>query len=271
MRELFIFVGFILIFLNPIYSQNSEKRFSNEGSNQKAVFKLEPAYKKNLIKVDPGKLLLGGINLSYERVLTPKTSINFRAKFHPLGFVERSIDGFSISGADYTFKLTDKPLFQHIGFDTEYRFYINNRNNASGFYVAPYLHYLGYSGRFRSNYTSKIGDMPVDIVGNLKTTMDIWGVGAQIGVQWRINDRISIDWGFAGLGVDRYVFGVDVMSENIANVVNEYSDDLQDVLGGASGFLSRKLSFYILDNELSSSVPFWMVGWKSFLTVGIAF
>ena len=124
LRLLFIFIGFFLFFLNPIFSQNIERRSSRDRSEQEAEYKLEKAYKKNLIKVDPGKLLLGGINLSYERILTPKTAVNIRAKFHPLGFVERTIDGFSFNGSDFNFILTDHPHFNHFGFDTEYRFYM---------------------------------------------------------------------------------------------------------------------------------------------------
>jgi hypothetical protein len=271
LRTCIILAGIFLVFSEPLFSQNHGNRYSLNNKTLNVDYRSEVDYKKNVLKIAPGKLILGGINLSYERIITSKTSLNFRVKFHPLGFVERSIDGFSVSGKDFKFKLTERPRFHHFGFDTEYRFYMNNKNTAKGFYVAPYLHYLNYAGKFESNYSSKIGDLPVDVNGSLKTTMNIWGIGVQTGVQWRINDRISIDWGFAGLGVDRYSFGVEVMSDNLESMVDKYSNDLQNVLGGESGFLARKLAFYILDDQLSSSVPFWMLGWKSFLTVGIAF
>jgi hypothetical protein len=271
LRTFFILVGFVLLIFEPLFSQNNGNWYSKHNNALNENFNLDADYKKNVLKIDPGKLILGGINLSYERILSRNTSINFRAKFHPLGFVERTIDGFSVNGNDFTFKLTNRPQFYHIGFDTEYRFYINKKNAARGFYIAPYLHYLNYTGKFESNYTSKVSDLPVNIDGNLKTTMNIWGIGTQAGIQWRINKRISIDWGVAGLGIDRYVFGVEVNFKNIANMVDKYSSDLQNVLGGASGFLARKLAFSVLDDQLSSSVPFWMLGWKSFLTVGIAF
>lgn len=271
MKKLLLLHGLIFCFVLPAISQNHESSHLNGYDSNEMKYKLEPDSKKNTLKLDPVKLILGGINLSYERVLTRRTSINFRAKFHPLGFVERTIDGFSVSGSDYTFKITDRPRFHHLGFDAEYRFYVSNKYKTQGFYVAPYLRYLNYAGNMESNYTGAIGGSPVNIDGSIKTTLNSWGIGLQTGVQWRINNKISIDWGIAGLGIDRYVFGVNIMSPNIEDSVDKYMSDLQNMVGGVSGFLLRKLALKTIDNGLSSSVPFWLIGWKSFLTVGIAF
>jgi hypothetical protein len=271
MKKLLLLVLIVLVLIQTGFCGSRKKTVSNGNIVLKINNSLNSETPKNILKIDPGKLILGGINLSYERILTPGTSVNFRAKYHPLGFVERNIKGFKVSETDYSFELADRPAFYHFGLDAEYRFYIKNKYPGKGFYLAPYAHYLNYTGTFKSNYTSEFGDLPVSIDGSLKTSFGIWGIGLQLGAQWKISDRVSIDWGFVGLGIDRYNFEVAVNSGNLDNLVDKYSNDLQNVLGGVSGFLSRKLAFYALDNGLSSSVPFWMVGWKSFLTVGIAF
>jgi hypothetical protein len=228
-------------------------------------------FHNNILKFNPGRLLLGSLNLSYERIVSKHQTVNVRIKYHPLGYIERSIDHFSASGDNYSFDLVDKPHFYHFGVDAEYRFYVKNKMVAHGFYLAPYARYFNTSGKLESRYTGSFSGDPVQIDGTLKTTFNVFGLGAQTGVQWLINDKVSIDWSFAGIGVDWYVFSVGVSSDNLKNTVDKYSSDLQNVLGGVSGFLSRKLAFSALDKELHSSVPFWMVGWKSSLTVGIVF
>jgi hypothetical protein len=230
-----------------------------------------PKIQNNILKVDPTILLLGGPNLSYERLLTKSMSFNLRAKYHPLGFIERSIDGFEVSGDDYSFGLSSRPRFYHWGIDAEYRFYIKNKNAGSGFYIAPYGRCFNYSGKIESLYSSTVLDKQVKIDGDLKTSLGAWGAGVQLGAQWLIKDKVTIDWGFAGLGVDRYVFEVGVRSDNLENTVGRYAANLGKVLGVVSGFLSRRLAFNAINNELYSAVPFWMVGFKSSITVGVKF
>jgi len=271
LRTLFISLGLVLLFFEPLFSQKKGISFSGNNGVMKVKNYTETDYKKNLLKVDLVKLAFGGINLSYERVLTQRSAINFRAKYHSLGFIERSVDDFSTSGENYTFGLSDRPHFHAIGFDAEYRFYLKSKKAAQGFYIAPYTRYLNYSGAFESFYSGTVAGMPVNIDGDLKTSFNIWGGGVQLGIQWLVKDKVSIDWGFAGLGLDHYQFKVEVQSDYLSDEVDEYTRDLQDVMGGVSGFLAKKLIFNTLDNELSSKVPFWMVGWKSTLTVGIAF
>jgi hypothetical protein len=226
---------------------------------------------RNILKVEPTKLIIGGINLSYERLLTKSMSVNLRAKYHSLGFIERNIDGFEVSGDNYSFGLSERPRFYHWGIDAEYRFYIKNKKAGSGFYIAPYGRCFNYTGSIESLYSTTVLDKPVKIDGDLKTSIGALGAGVQLGAQWLIKDKVSIDWGFAGLGIDRYVFEVGVKSDNLNNTIDKYTTDLQNVLGEVSGFLTRKIAFNALDNELSSKVPFWMVGFKSSITVGIVF
>jgi len=257
--------------LKPAFPEKLGNSASVSTDRLKFNLRSEDDFPKNIIKIDPGKLLVGGISLSYERLLQTSSSINVRAQYHSLGFIERWIGDFSTSGDNYTFRLTDHPHFHALGVDAEYRFYIKNKKPAQGFYIAPYGRYLNYSGKFESLYKTTIAKNPISIDGDLKTSFNIWGAGVQFGAQWLIKDKVSIDWGFAGLGVDRYSFKVSVRSDNLYDTVDEYTRDLRYVLGGVNGFLAKKLAFNALDKELSSKVPFWMVGWKSFLTVGIAF
>jgi hypothetical protein len=271
LKKLLALVALVLMLLEPAFSATFGNSYSGSNDRLKLNHRSEADFQKNILKIDPLKLVFGGVNLSYERLLTPSSSINIRAKYHSLGFIERWIGDFSTSGDNYAFRLTDHPHFQAIGVDAEYRFYIKNKKPAQGLYIAPYARYQNYTGKFESLYATSIANQPIFINSDLKTSFTIWGAGVQLGAQWLIKDKVSIDWGFAGLGIDRYSFKVSVSSDNLYDTVDEYTRDLRYVLGGVSNFLAKKVAFNALDNELSSKVPFWMIGWKSFLTVGIAF
>jgi hypothetical protein len=271
LKKLLILVVPVLLFIGPAISQTHGNSYLCSPDSLKLNNNSGTGFKKNILKIDPGKLILGGINLSYERVITQWTSINVRAQYHSLGFIERWIGDFSTSGDNYTFGLSKKPDFYAIGFDAEYRLYLKNKKSVRRFYIAPYLRYQNYTGKFESLYTGTFLNKPVSIDGDLTTSFDIWGGGAQFGIQWIIKDKVSIDWGFAGLGADNYTFQVGVKSDNLNNAVDQYTSDLQNVMWGVNSFLAKKLAFYALENKLSSDVSFWMIGWKSFLTIGIAF
>ncbi|HNW51094.1 MAG TPA: DUF3575 domain-containing protein [Prolixibacteraceae bacterium] len=271
MKIVAFLIGFVLILFISEGVNASER--GNEGIHRPLGVRsgLPDDMNRNILKMNPGKLLLGGINLSYERIITQKTTLNIRAKYHLMGFVERRIRDFSTSGENYSFGLTDKPHFYSLGIDAEYRYYLGKRKVAQGFYVAPYLRYQKVNGEFQSEYSTTVVDPSIRISGALNTSFKIWGGGGIMGYQWILNDWISIDWSFVGLGIDHYNFRVGVQSDNLYDVVDTYTQDLQKAMGSVSNFLAKRLAFNALDNELRSDVPFWMVGWKSSLTVGIAF
>lgn len=267
-----LFLAFLLLLffkpaisVNPVDGELTGNYLLKSGNNTGAE------NRKNVLKIDPVKLILGGINLSYERVITHKTSINIRAKYHSLGFIERTIGDYSTSGDNYTFKLINKPDFYSFGVDAEYRFYLNRKNVSRGFYVAPYGRYLNYTAKFEGEYTGMISQKLTTINGEIKPTLTIKGVGAQIGVHWLLKNHVSIDWGIAGLELDRYNFGVSIKSDAINNALDQYASDLKNIVGGFNSFLVKKLTNIAIDRCLNPDVSFWMVGCKGFFTIGYSF
>ena len=71
------------------------------------------------------------------------------------------------------------------------------------------------------------GGYDLDVTANFDAGFSQIGLGAMIGYQWLIADRVSIDCNFFGLGVDRTVFGVDISSEDIDVDYEKWGEEIK--------------------------------------------
>jgi hypothetical protein len=123
--------------------------------------------KKNLIKANLlSPLVLTG-SFAYERVLSPKSTLQ-------IGFY---YTGFGIFGT----------RFRGYGLTPEYRIYLSdNRPAPTGFYVGPYLRYQDL-------------DLSVKDVAAASARLTSFGGGLVLGGQWVFSDVVSLDV-FGGTG-----------------------------------------------------------------------
>jgi len=120
-----------------------------------AVFAFQANAQKNVVKFNPFPLILGTIELSYERVVTENSSLELDMGYTSITFNDDRYNGFSVG--------------------LQYRFYLQKKYSApKGWFAGPYGSYS--STRFDD--------------GDLQTTV-ISG-GAIIGYQWQL-DPIAID------------------------------------------------------------------------------
>lgn len=113
----------------------------------------------NAIKVNIFSPIVRTLNLSYERVLSESSSIQF-------GFY---YTGFSGAGMQY----------RGFGITPEYRLYLSESDAPAGFYVAPFLRY--------QNITITVEE--TDDEGTLST----FGGGLVVGKQWVFKERVTLD------------------------------------------------------------------------------
>lgn len=112
---------------------------------------------KNVIKVNPLKMLLGGIEVNYERALTPKSS--------------------AVVGASYFYNFLGSDV-SALQLDAEYRFYFHKQKQApTGFYAAP---------NFSFTYANS---------NNSTESGNVVGIGAGVGYQWVWNSGFVLDLG----------------------------------------------------------------------------
>jgi hypothetical protein len=88
----------------------------------------------------------------------------------------------------------------------EYRFYLQKENKyraPRGVYIGPYTTFHNYSNDRGLEVINNAGDLENAI---LKTDLNILNIGVQLGYQFVLNNRWTIDLVFVGPSVSRYSF-----------------------------------------------------------------
>lgn len=222
--------------------------------------------KANVVKI--GFFGLFGLDphLAYERVLTEKSSINVNIAF--IGFKGNfpftDIEGEEVSG-DVDTKLSIFTL------TPEYRIYLSRKDVPRGFYLGPYLRYARYSYQFNTTVdTENDNGEPTMVDVDIDGTMTATGLGFQMGVQWIIKDIVAIDWGFFGIGFNRYSLKVtgraDGDNVNYEQTAQDIEENLKDI-----PFIGRRVNFDASDNSISAKIPFFGMALRTNLKVGVFF
>ena len=211
-----IIVLVLFIFSDNIFSQND------------SIF--APDYKRNVIKWNATPFLLWSsrnINLSYERILKPYRSFSINAGYFvlpPLNMLDsmsftntKKQGGFSVSG--------------------DYRFYFKkrNRNKApDGLFWGPYgsFHYTQFSNKIEVN-ASDLAQ------GNLQSDINIGiiGVGVELGYQFVIKEKFTIDLIFMGPSVSMYAGKITLDGNMTIDKESEYLKAIRDMLLAKFPFL----------------------------------
>lgn len=225
MKRTLIAISVIFWFCTTIHESYSqiEKGFPEEN------------YKKNIVKWNLTPFILWdtrNVNLSYERVLNPyrSFSVNGGIFLLPTSGIYDSINiesavkqnGFSISG--------------------DYRFYIKNRNlkqAPDGLYWGPYASYHNY--RFE-NEVNLLNNPGVD--GNLLLdgNINIISAGVEIGYQFIIKERLSIDLVFMGPSLSVYAGKLNLEGQVESEEYENYLNAIRDILAGRLPFLGELIS-----------------------------
>ena len=215
----------ILLFSVGLIAQNDIKEAKNDST-------LAPDYKRNLIKWNLTPFLLWSkknVNISYERTLSPYRSFSVNAGYFVLPttgiYDSLNIDaakksaGFSVSG--------------------DYRFYFKNRNTRTapdGLYWGPYasVHYTEFQNDITVlNTTAATGVLQLD--GN----MSIFSAGVQLGYQFVIKERFTIDLIFLGPSISMYSGKLGLGGDIDVEGNEEYLQAIRDVLISKFPFLDE--------------------------------
>lgn len=179
--------------------------------------------KLNLLNlVNP--ITLGDLRLGYERKLTD----NMTAQANVGLFIPRKLPTVFFDEdavEDYGGTVDVENRLSGYNFSLELRFYPGEKEAPRGFYLAPYLKYNRWNALVSTSFdyeatdeeyadltvaqqktvtSSGNPDRPhlLEATGEFKGGISQAGGGLMIGYQWVINDQISIDWNFFGLGVE---------------------------------------------------------------------
>jgi len=210
MKKTFLLVlWLIFLFSNSIFSQND------------TVFTAD--YKRNIIKWNVTPFLLWSykdINISYERVTKPYRSFSVNAGYFELP---------SLEGLDsLNFTRTQKKRGFSVSGD--YRFYLKKRNKRGapdGLFWGPYssFHYTQYDNHLIV-LDSEIAQ------GELETDLQlgIIGVGVELGYQFVIKEKFTVDLVFLGPSYSLYAGKVKFGGNLTFDEESEYLKAIHDIL-----------------------------------------
>lgn len=154
-----------------------------------------------------------------------------------------------------------------------YRHYTGKRMLPKGFYIEPYLKYQKINATAQATFTKDVqNSTPVTYTSDITTPkLTTLNVGFQMGVQFLIAKRISLDLYFLGLEAGMLSGNLNAKvnpKDNISDMKTEIEKSINDL----PGFLSKKLEVTSTNdavNVKASSIPYpWL---RSGISIGIAF
>ncbi|MEL7531294.1 MAG: DUF3575 domain-containing protein [Bacteroidota bacterium] len=151
----------------------------------------------NIVKLRLGQLAARNIELTYERVTADNQSlaISLGVRIPTESPINAVSDTSVITGIEGSSR------FGGFSITPEYRFYLGSEGAPYKFYIGPYLRYRRWGYEFDTNVDYVDGGVPKDIDVTIDGNWSAFGGGVTMGVQWLINDVVSIDWNIVGLGI----------------------------------------------------------------------
>lgn len=222
--------------------------------------------RKNVIKFLPSNLLFQSLSFEFERMINAKNSFTLGVGLPQ----QKSLIGkYGIKG-DQELKAAELGTM-HIR--AAYRHYAGDRKLPRGLYIEPYLKYQKITGN-----ASMLGEMvengqTVNYKGDLDVKLNTMNFGFQLGAQFLIAKRVSLDFYFLGLEAGLLSGNVTAISESLTDPnADNLEKDINDAIAELPSFIGDKLKATKSGNKIdvkASSVPYpWL---RCGLSIGIAF
>ena len=216
--------------------------------------------RKNSIKLELVSTVLyrKAYILTYERITKPNQSLSVTAGYQE--FPKLTSLGSNVSALGTLSKSGYK-------LGAEYRFYLQKENKFKaprGVYIGPYLSYHD----FRNKRNIEVDNNGVPEAATLNSSFNIFNIGAQLGYQFVLGNRWTIDLIFIGPSVSNY-------RAKLA-IDGNYTFDIEDVQNEILLKLIEKfpmLEDVLSDKEVTSSgrMDSWSFGYRYQLLVGYHF
>lgn len=218
--------------------------------------------RRNVIKFLPVNIPFQSMSFEYERMINAKNSWTVG-----LGLPnQQSIIGKYGYDAGPDLKTAD---FGTMHIRAAYRHYAGKRRLPNGFYLEPYLKYQHIKGIIKVESTDIADLYKGDVDVNLNTV----NIGFQLGAQFLIAKRVSVDFYFLGLEGGLLNGKATAISDQIAEADN-LKADIEDAISDLPSIIANKLTVtqspdkkQINVNANSAPYPWFRGG----ISIGIAF
>ncbi len=224
--------------------------------------KSNPA-RKNAVKFLPVSLAFNSVAFEYERKLSQRNSLLLGIGIP----ATKSFPGFyNLGNPDNDITDDELGIFS---LRLAYRHYSKEHLQPRGFYSSPYFKYQKITAA--ATILAK-DDNGISYSEKLDFNAKTYSLGLQLGYQWLIAKRVSIDWYFLGFEMGLGNIDASVTSPNGAEIDNIYNDVLDAVNGMPSIWQDRITVSKQGTNQVvvkGSSLPYpWL---RSGISIGIAF
>lgn len=157
---------------------------------------------KNIIKTNLAGFALRNYNLTYERMLSKKTSFNLGFRTMPSGpvlFKDRIISSIEDAGTSTSVdarKEVESIRMSNFAVTPEIRFYAGKRGYGHGFYFSLFYRYARHElGNISVDYENNAGSTSTATLnGSLTSNTG----GFMLGSQWVMGKRVVLDWWILG-------------------------------------------------------------------------
>jgi Protein of unknown function (DUF3575) len=215
--------------------------------------------RKNTIKLDLTSYWLyrNAIVFSYERTVKPSQTF----------VVTAGVQQFPSLGTLDSIDVTQSKRANGTKFGAEYRFYLKKENKYSaphGVYLGPYFSYLN----FKNTRGIEVNNDGTIEKGDLTTKLSVVNIGVQLGYQFVINNRWTLDFVFVGPSISNYFAKM--------NLDGNFTFDREDVENEVIDALIQKfpgLEDLINDKEISDNgkISTWGYGYRYQFQIGYHF
>lgn len=217
--------------------------------------------RKNVLKFLPVNVPFQSVSFEYERMIDPKNSLTLGVGIPIQGQIisKNVLDGNSN---------LKKMEFSTMHIRAAYRYYYGYSLLPKGFYIEPFLKYqqININGNYRGiNVQNSI--YKGDISGNINT----FNLGVQLGVQFLIAKRITLDLYFLGLEGGLANGRVTSTSKTSADAGN-IETDFKDAIDGLPFFIKNWLTVKKVNNQVFIDANKLQYPWyRGGISIGIAF
>lgn len=218
--------------------------------------------RKNVVKFLPVNLPFQSISFEYERMINAKNSVILGVGLPN----QKSLIG--------KYGITDEDDLKSAEVGTmhiraAYRHYAGKRMLPRGFYIEPYLKYQKITGNAGISGVEEETGEPYK--GDFDLNLNTMNLGFQLGAQFLIAKRISLDFYFLGLEAG-FLSGNAAATSDVIEDADNLKADIDEAIADLPSFIGDKLTVTQSGNKVNvkaSNAPYpW---YRGGISIGIAF
>jgi hypothetical protein len=219
--------------------------------------------RKNVVKFLPATLPFHSVSFEYERMINNKNSIALQIGLPN----QKSIMGKYGIDANSDLKTAE---FGTTTIRAAYRHYTGKKKLPKGFYIEPYLKYH----HFKANASIEgVNDQQISYAGTSDVKLNSLNMGCQLGVQFLIVKRVTLDLYFLGLE-GGFLNGniITTPTPNDAITLSAIKEVIDQKIADLPSFIGNKLTSTQTENQVivnANSTPYPMI--RGGISIGIAF